>query len=79
MVSSEFERQRAWSSKPSVRFELLGKLRYNDTRAPMGVWVYAVEPAVRTLTRLPDTDFELFPHDFVYKKPKDDVINIFDD
>lgn len=79
LVSSDFEKQRAWSSKSNVRFELLGKLRYNDTRAPMGVWVYAVQPSDRTLTHLPDRDFELFPKDFVYKKPKDDVINIFDD
>jgi hypothetical protein len=56
---------------------LLGKYKYQDSRAPMGLWLYRIEPMNRRIAKLADVRFDEFP--VAFSKPQEpEIPNIFD-
>lgn len=78
IAASDLERQASWRAGDLLRFDLLGKFRYNDTGTPMGVWVYAVSGTRARVIRLKDARFEAFSSAFAYTPPAAPA-DLFDD
>ena len=81
MALSRFERELATASvrQPSLHARLLQKFRYQDTRTPMGLWLYRFERSLIQSPRLDDGIFGEFPHAFAKKEEKEEEIpNIFE-
>jgi hypothetical protein len=78
MAASDLQLQGSWRAGELLRFDLLGKFRYNDTGTPMGVWVYAVSGTSARVVRLKDARFEAFPSAFAYA-PIAVPTDLFDD
>ena len=81
LTSSELEKSPSGGGTASggLRFRLLRKFRYSDSRAPMGLWLYEVVQSDRRLMSLSDTRFEEFPHAFVAPtQARRGIVNIFE-
>lgn len=57
-----------------LRPVLLRKLRYRDTRAAMGLWLYKIQRATKRSVTIADVDFERFPISFSYKPEQEEGI-----
>lgn len=76
MTIMELQSQ-TWRDPAAPTLRLLSKTKYRDSKAPMGVWLYAVEDSEERLMALEDVPFDEFPHAFTYVAPPA-VPNIFD-
>jgi hypothetical protein len=57
--------------------DLLGKYKYQDSRSPMGLWVYRIIGTGRRIGQLRDVAFDEFPHAFAMPV-EPEIPNIFD-
>ena len=78
LALSRFEKdQRDTGEGEGLSVRLLGKYKYQDSRAPMGLWTYRVEKSVQRRPTIEDVRFDEFPHAFA-KAPEEPVPNIFE-
>ena len=77
---SRFERETLTTgSQQPLYAKLLRKFRCQDTRTPMGLWLYRFERSLIRSARLEDGSFEEFPQAFAKKEEKEEEIpNIFE-
>jgi hypothetical protein len=77
---SRFERESLTAGiRQPLYAKLLRKFRYQDTKTPMGLWLYRFERSLTHSTKLEDGLFEEFPQAYAKKEEiEEEIPNIFE-